>query len=296
MKKILALVLVLIMLMSPAVSAEDVEYVDLGGEVFYIQDADDGKFLSVGYAGENLTYLQVAAEVLEGLPEIEEGDMVKAYVRTDMLHTMEYPPVYPVEKLEVTKAAELEGESLEEPKETNESFYVEELRQLREAPTLDLDEIKRVQDELKKIRRERYTDEELAKIENEAELIKEQNEGVDLLAVENIHVIGKIVKFDTPPVIVDGRTLVPIRAITEAFGAEIEWNGEKQQVTIYKDGTEIVLTLGSKEVTVNGSPETIDTEAKLFSNRTYVPLRFISESFGADINWDNDNRVVEIGQ
>ena len=156
------------------------------------------------------------------------------------------------------------------------------------------EEVKKIQDDLKELRKGEYTQEELDKVIVEAEALKTQYKDLRTLPVENINVVGKNVKFDTPPVIKGGRTLVPVRAITEGLGAEVQWNAKTQEVTITKDGTVIVLTLGSNEVKVNGEIIQIDTEANMYSNRTYVPIRFISETFKANVNWDAENEVVEI--
>lgn len=109
-----------------------------------------------------------------------------------------------------------------------------------------------------------------------------------------IYMFGKEIVCDVPPVAENGRTLVPVRAISEdGLGADVEWHGETQQVTVEKDGLEILLTLGDTKVIVNGEEEELDVPAKAISGRTMVPVRFISETLDYKVEWDSENyRVV----
>lgn len=106
---------------------------------------------------------------------------------------------------------------------------------------------------------------------------------------------GKQLKFDLPPVIKQGRTLIPVRAITQGLGAELEWDSESQTVTITKGDKTIILKIGSNEATVNGQVVTIEMPASLISNRTFVPVRFISEILGEEVNLDEDTGDITIG-
>ena len=115
-------------------------------------------------------------------------------------------------------------------------------------------------------------------------------------ADENIRVIIDIknVKFDVLPTIINGRTLVPLRAIFEALGATVEWDDATQTVTSEKGETKISLTINSNIMTVNGEEKTLDVPATLIDSRTLVPVRAISESFGLQVGWDGDNNLVSI--
>ena len=115
-------------------------------------------------------------------------------------------------------------------------------------------------------------------------------------ADENIKVIIDItnVKFDVPPTIINGRTLVPLRAIFEALGATVEWDDATQTVTSEKGETKISLTINSNIMTVNGEEKTLDVPATLIDSRTLVPVRAISESFGLAVGWDGNNNIVSI--
>ena len=105
---------------------------------------------------------------------------------------------------------------------------------------------------------------------------------------------GRAVQFDVPPMVVDSRTLVPLRAIFEALGAEVTWDAATQTVTGTRAGTTVVLPIGSTTPTVNGRPETIDVPGAIVNSRTLVPLRFVAESFGVTVNWNPETRTVTI--
>jgi len=87
---------------------------------------------------------------------------------------------------------------------------------------------------------------------------------------------GQPLSFDQPPVIVNDRTLVPLRAIFEALGMEVNWDGTTQTVTATKDGTFIILAIGSPAAVVNGYGRTLDQPPVLLGGRTMVPVRFIA--------------------
>jgi len=102
---------------------------------------------------------------------------------------------------------------------------------------------------------------------------------------------GKTVSLDAPPVIVNSRTLVPLRAIAEALGADVNWNPDTRQVTVKIDDKTILLTIGNPKASVNGQTVYIDPQnpqvVPIISNsRTMVPLRFIAETMGATVEWD----------
>ena len=76
------------------------------------------------------------------------------------------------------------------------------------------------------------------------------------------------------------RTMVPIRALAEAFDADVEWNNDDRTVTIKYENETIVMTVGEKDYTINGENATMDTEAVIQGDRTYVPIRFAAEAMG----------------
>lgn len=82
-----------------------------------------------------------------------------------------------------------------------------------------------------------------------------------------------------------GRIFVPIRDVSERLGANVKWNQQLKTVTINRGDKEISLTLDSNKAKVNGEEIIIDAPAKLEKSTTYVPLRFVSQSLGAEISW-----------
>lgn len=99
---------------------------------------------------------------------------------------------------------------------------------------------------------------------------------------------------DVPPQIVDGRTLVPMRAIFEAFGAVVEWDNDTRTATAHKDGLEMALTLGSTTAYVNGEARELDVPALSIEGRTMVPVRFVSETLHAEVLWEEETRTVQV--
>ena len=91
-----------------------------------------------------------------------------------------------------------------------------------------------------------------------------------------VKVGGELIKFDVLPQIINDRTMVPLRAIFEALGATVNWNGETQTVTSTKGDTTISLTINNPTMYVNGESVTLDSPACLVDGRTLVPLRAVS--------------------
>lgn len=94
--------------------------------------------------------------------------------------------------------------------------------------------------------------------------------------------------------IIEGRTLLPLRSLFESLGAEVKWNAKTSSVTAEKGNTKIELTINSKTVKVNGTKKTIDVPAKLINSSTMVPVRFISETLGAKVEWNKENSYALI--
>ena len=108
---------------------------------------------------------------------------------------------------------------------------------------------------------------------------------------------GRVHILDAAPYIKadTGRTLIPIRFASEALGAGVSWDPLTRQVTITNNGKEVILTIGSKEVYVNGKKQTIDCAPETHpSSRTFVPLRFVSEALEAEVVYDPTNGQILI--
>ena len=118
----------------------------------------------------------------------------------------------------------------------------------------------------------------------------------DAVPVPVIKVIvdGKTLAFDVPPQIVNGRTLVPLRAIFEEMGAEIEWDPDTQTVTATKDDVVVVLIIGDASPTVNDEVVELDQPGVIVDGRTLAPLRFVAEAFGGTVDWDGPSQTATI--
>lgn len=107
---------------------------------------------------------------------------------------------------------------------------------------------------------------------------------------------GQVVQFsqDEGQVVIDenGRTLVPIRKISELLGAEVGWRSETQTVTVQKGSTVLEVTIGSTAIRSGGKSIPMDTAAKIIHGRTYVPFRAIFENLGYRIIWDPTARTI----
>ena len=99
---------------------------------------------------------------------------------------------------------------------------------------------------------------------------------------------------DASPFITNGRTLVPVRFVAESLGAKVEWSQATAEVTILKDSEKIVLKIGEKKATVGSKVFELDTNAVIKDSRTFVPLRFISETLDANVEWEASTSTVFI--
>jgi len=105
---------------------------------------------------------------------------------------------------------------------------------------------------------------------------------------------GTSLTMDQAPVIVNDRTLVPLRAIFEGLGATVTWNDATKTATGVKDGKEIKISIDSTIAFVGGKLVSLDVPAQIVGSRTMVPVRFISESLGCRVDWDGATKTVII--
>lgn len=99
---------------------------------------------------------------------------------------------------------------------------------------------------------------------------------------------------DVAPYIKGGRTLVPLRFMESALGAEIKWDPATRSATLKTSDTEVHVTIGKKMAHVNGEEVALDVAAEIKGGRTFVPLRFVSENLGADVEYDADTKTIII--
>lgn len=120
-----------------------------------------------------------------------------------------------------------------------------------------------------------------------------------LAKTPTVYVDGQKIEFDAQPFIENDRTLVPMRAIFEAMGANVAWDQTTLTVFALKPVTEtendiVTIQIGNPKAFVNSTEILLDVPAKVVSDRTFVPLRFIGESLNATVDWDPDTFNVTI--
>ncbi|MGN0182911.1 MAG: stalk domain-containing protein [Candidatus Ornithomonoglobus sp.] len=114
-----------------------------------------------------------------------------------------------------------------------------------------------------------------------------------------VNLNGSAISFDVPPQIINDRTMVPLRAIFEALGAEVEWNGELQTISATRGKYQIGMMIGGYNIVkiTNGTDVqtiTLDTAPVIVDERTLVPVRAVAESFDCEVEWDGSTKTVEI--
>lgn len=116
------------------------------------------------------------------------------------------------------------------------------------------------------------------------------------LADSGIRVIidGNSVAFDVEPQLINDRTVVPMRAVFEALGAKVVWESNTKTVFAHKDETYIQVRVGDYYIIKDGEPIKLDSPAVIVEDRTLVPVRAISESFGYSVSWDSGTQTVNI--
>jgi hypothetical protein len=129
----------------------------------------------------------------------------------------------------------------------------------------------------------------------------------------NIYIEGDKQSFAADPFKVEGRTLIPVRDVSETLGATVNWDAETNTVNIVKSDVNLSFTIGSTTALVNDQSVELatkpliidsnsfvplriklDTKPLVVDSNSFVPLRFISESLGAVVKWDEENNNVFI--
>ena len=118
--------------------------------------------------------------------------------------------------------------------------------------------------------------------------------GAALAAAITIQLDGQNLSLPVPPIVDSGYTLVPLRVIAENMGATVDYNGATKGIAIQKEQNIIKLQVGSKNATINGVSTTLQMPARVVNGNTLVPLRFVSESLGAQVDWIESRQLVVI--
>lgn len=111
--------------------------------------------------------------------------------------------------------------------------------------------------------------------------IKLKVNGIDITAVAE-------------PLIIEGRTMVPVRAIFESLGSEVSWDSETKTITGKNTKAEVIMQIGSRNFFVNGIEKKMDSAPVIIDGRTLAPARYVAESLGFEVDWDSSSRTVNI--
>lgn len=132
------------------------------------------------------------------------------------------------------------------------------------------------------------------KIESKGVVTATKTMNINVLRDISIMINGKKAKVDTPPTIVNGRTLVPIRFVAAELGAEVNWDNNTKTVTIKKGSDVLLLQIDNVKMYKNGNEKIIDTAPTIINSRTMVPIRAIAEAFDVFVDWDGETSTVII--
>ena len=109
-----------------------------------------------------------------------------------------------------------------------------------------------------------------------------------------VYIDGTLLQLEVAPLLEDGRTFLPMRAIFEALGADVQWNGATQTVTAKKGTMTLTMQIGSSTAQKNGSSVILEAPAMISDQRTLVPLRFVGEALGGSVKWEGSSRQILI--
>ena len=101
-------------------------------------------------------------------------------------------------------------------------------------------------------------------------------------------------KMDTVPFIQDSRTLVPVRFVAESIGAQVEWDAEKQLVKITNNDSVMTLKVGENNYSLNDKTSEMDTKSIIKDSRTFIPIRFVAEALGLNVEYNDADKVVTL--
>ena len=111
----------------------------------------------------------------------------------------------------------------------------------------------------------------------------------------SVNLNGENVEFaNQAPVIIEGRTLIPLRGVFEKLGYEISWDNETKTATFTKVDTEVKVTVNANSFTLNDSSVNLDVPAQIVNGSMMLPLRAIGEATGLKVDWDNENKAVNL--
>lgn len=242
-------------------------------------------------------------ERLEAIEELAEADREQAMIQIEAFLTAN-----PKSKKALKVLAELQEDMVEEELEAVEMLV--ETGRLQEALTASEELVDKYVPTEKMYKKMAKIQKKLGKIQ---EAIKNLETGAALNPLDKevyreladlyeqsgeegikVFVNGKKPVFDQLPVIKEGRTLVPVRAITEALGATVQYDPETGEIAIDRMNIRITLRLQSREALVNDQTIMLDVPANTINGRTVVPVRFISEALNSLVEYDSETEMIII--
>lgn len=109
-----------------------------------------------------------------------------------------------------------------------------------------------------------------------------------------VYVNGELLSGTPGPILDNGRLYIPFRSLAAALDAQVSWDGASKKVTAVRGDKTIALVIGDLEATVDGKIVKTDAPAKIVNGSTYLPLRFVSSTFGAEVSWDGATQKATI--
>lgn len=116
----------------------------------------------------------------------------------------------------------------------------------------------------------------------------------NVFASGGVNVTVNGIPVDMEGVIVDGRTMVPVRGVFEKLGYSVEWDNGTKTATLTKGDSQIVMTNGESYFTYNGTQITPDVPQQIVEGRFMLPLRAVGESLNAKVDWDAETKTASI--
>ncbi len=130
---------------------------------------------------------------------------------------------------------------------------------------------------------------------NSVELHMAEEDILKLTIDSDIMLVNDVKRtLDSPPVIKNDRTMLPIRAVAESIGGTVVWDEKARTVTVEKGNRGVIITIGFDTALVNGNSIELDSPAYIENGRTMLPLRFVTEHLGCGVTWDEAARSVTI--
>ena len=103
-----------------------------------------------------------------------------------------------------------------------------------------------------------------------------------------------VIELDVAPCIIDGRTMIPLRAVLEMLGASVQWDAETRTVYALREDVVIVMQIGQSAMFINSVRVPIEAPSVIVNDRTMVPIRTIAEAYGSTVSYDEETKTVTI--